>query len=240
VDVEFTADIIPGYPEPDFRIHLLQCRPQAGYHTGPSGDVPATVTEANILFLSDRLVPQGRVQRIRYAVYVDPMAYNRLPDETTRLEIARAVGRLNQALAGQSFILIGPGRWGSNNASLGVKATYADIYNTAMLIEIGLSGGGSAEPSYGTHFFQDLVEAHIYPLALYPEEKGTVFRWDFFQDSPNALAGLLPDMASYARYVRVIDIPAVTGGQLLEVIMDGEKGEALGYLRTYPEGPTGQ
>ena len=39
--------------------------------------------------------------------------------------------------------------------------------------------------------------------------------------------------------MRVIDIPAVAGGKLLEVIMDGEKGEALGYLRTYPEGGSG-
>jgi len=239
VDIEFTVDIIPGYPEPDFRIHLLQCRPQAAYHAAPAGDVPVTVPEANVLFLSDRLVPEGRVQRIRYAVYVDPRGYNRLPDETTRLEIARVVGRLNQVLAGERFILIGPGRWGSSNVSLGVKASYADIYNTAMLIEIGLSDGGSAEPSYGTHFFQDLVEAHIYPLSLYPEEKGSLFRWEFFEDSPNALAGLLPEMASYARHVHVVDIPAVTGGQLLEVVMDGEKGKALGYLRTYPEGQAG-
>lgn len=239
VDVEFTADIIPGYPEPDFRIHLLQCRPQAGYHAGTTTEMPAAVTEADVLFLSDRLVPEGRVHRVRYAVYVDPRVYNRLPDETSRLEIARVVGRLNQALAGERFILIGPGRWGSSSASLGVKVSYADIYNTAMLIEIGLSGGASAEPSYGTHFFQDLVESNIYPLALYPDEKGTVFRWEFFQGSPNALAGLLPEMADYQRHVRVIDIPAVTGGKLLEVIMDGEKGEALGYLRTYPEGGPG-
>ncbi len=236
VDVEFTADIIPGYPEPDFRIHLLQCRPQAAQRALPAGDMPATVPEANVIFHSDRLVPQGWVQRIRYAVYVDPRAYNRLPDETTRLEIARVVGRLNQALAGERFILIGPGRWGSNNPSLGVKATYADIYNTSMLIEIGLSGCGSAEPSYGTHFFQDLVEAQIYPLALYPEEEGTIFRWEFFEESPNALARLLPEMAGYARWVRVVDIPAASGGQLLEVIMDGEKGEALGYLRSYQGG----
>jgi hypothetical protein len=239
VDVEFTADIIPGYPEPDFRIHLLQCRPQAAYRAGPAGEMPATVAEANILFRSDRLVPQGRVQRIRYAVYVDPWAYNRLPDETTRLEIARVVSRLNSVLAGEPFILIGPGRWGSSNASLGVKATYADIYNTAMLIEIGLPDGGSAEPSYGTHFFQDLVEAHIYPLALYPEEKGTIFRWEFFEEAPNALPSLLPDMAGYASYVRVVDIPAASNGHLLEVIMDGEKGEALGFLRSYPEGGAG-
>jgi hypothetical protein len=239
VDIEFTVDIIPGYPEPDFRIHLLQCRPQAAHQAGPAGDLPTTVTEASLLFRSDRLVPQGRVQRIRYAVYVDPRAYNRLPDETTRLEIARVVGRLNQVLAGQRFILIGPGRWGSNNASLGVKATYADIYNTSMLIEIGLSDGGSAEPSYGTHFFQDLVEAHIYPLALYPEAKGSAFSWEFFEKSPNALASLLPERASYAPYVRVVDIPAVASGQLLEVIMDGEKSEALGFLRTYPEGQAG-
>ena len=203
-------------------------------------EVPTTVSEADILFNADRLVPQGRVQRIGHVIFVDPRAYARVPDETTRLQLARVVGRLNQSLEQKCFILMGPGRWGSNNPELGVKVTYADIYNTAMLIEIGLSHGDSApEASYGTHFFQDLIEAGIFPLALYPDQGGAVFNWRFFDESPNLLVGLLPDCAAYADYVRVIDVAAATGGRLLEVIMDGEKGQALGYLRDYPKADGG-
>jgi hypothetical protein len=234
VDVEFTADILPGYPEPDFLVHLLQCRPQASQESGYSVEVPTTVSEADTLFTADRLVPHGRAQRIRYVVFVDPYAYTRLSDETSRLQVARVVGKLNQLLEKKSFLLMGPGRWGSGNIELGVKVSYADIYNTAMLIEIGLSEGGSTpEVSYGTHFFQDLVEAEIFPLALYPDQGDTVFNWRFFRETPNILADLLPKEASYADCIRVIDVPAVAQGRLAEVIMDGESSQAIAYLRYY-------
>jgi hypothetical protein len=236
VDIEFTADIVPGHPQPEFVIHLLQCRPQARREKGEAVQVPTTVAEEDILFTADRLVPSGRVQRIRHIVFVDPEAYDRISDETTRLQIARVVGNLNKLLEDKRFILMGPGRWGSANLELGVKVTYADIYHTAMLVEIGLAHGDSApEASYGTHFFQDLVEAKIYPLALFPGQSGVVFNWRFFRESPNALRDLLPDMAEYAGYVRVIDVPVVTGGRFLEVIMDDEESKALGYLRAYPK-----
>jgi hypothetical protein len=237
VDVEFTADIVPGYPQPDFVVHLLQCRPQASQESRAAVKVPTTVSESDTIFTADRLVPHGRVERIRYIVFVDPEAYGRLSDEASRLQLARIVGRLNQKLGKKQFILVGPGRWGSANLDLGVKVTYADIYNTAMLVEIGLSDGGSApEASYGTHFFQDLVESQIFPLALYPEEINTAFNWRFFRETRNSLAELLPDSAKYAPYIRVIDVPAVSGGRFLEVIMDGESSRALGYLRRYSNG----
>jgi hypothetical protein len=236
VDVEFTADIVTGYPQPEFTIHLLQCRPQAHREAAAAFQVPTTVAEADTLFAGDRLVPRGRVQCIRHIVFVDPEAYDHIPDETTRLQLARVVGQLNKVLEEKSFILMGPGRWGSANLDLGVKVTYADIYKTAMLIEIGLSDDGSApEVSYGTHFFQDLVEAEIYPLALYPDQGETMVNWRFFRESPNVLADLLPDSAKYADYVRVIDVPAVAQGRLLEVIMDDEESKALAYLRRYAD-----
>jgi hypothetical protein len=197
-------------------------------------EVPTTVSEADTLFTADRLVPHGRVQRIRHIVFVDPERYADLPDETTRLQIARLIGAVNQILGKKTFILMGPGRWGSGSIDLGVKVTYADIFNTAMLIEIGLSDGGSTpEVSYGTHFFQDLVEAKIFPLALFPDKGANVFNWQFFRGSPSALTDLLPDAAPYAECLRVIDVPAVADGSLAEVIMDGETGTALGYLRHY-------
>jgi hypothetical protein len=236
VDVEFTADILPGQPQPEFRVHLLQCRPQASRGPGYSVEIPTTVAESDIIFTADRLIPHGRVRRIQHIVYVDPEAYSQIPDETARLQIARVVGKLNQVLAEKRFILMGPGRWGTGNVELGVKVTYADIYRTAMLIEIGLSDGGSApEASYGTHFFQDLVEAEIYPLALYPDHGETVVNWQFLRESPNVLADLVADGDRYAGNLRVIDVPAAAQGKLLEVIMDGENSRAMGYLRYYPE-----
>jgi hypothetical protein len=236
VDIEFTADIVPGYPQPDLVIQLLQCRSQASRVSGEAVAIPTGVSDEDTLFSADRLVPQGKAQRIRYVVFVDPEVYIHLPDETTRLQLARVVGKLNQVLEKKRFILMGPGRWGSANIDLGVKVTYADIYNAAMLIEIGLSDGGSTpELSFGTHFFLALVEAEIHPLALYPGQGETIFNWRFFRESPNILAELLPDCAQYAEYIRVVDVPRAAQGRLLEVIMDGEKSQALGYLRHYSD-----
>ena len=91
------------------------------------------------------------------------------------------------------------------------------------------------EVSYGTHFFQDLVETNIYPLSVYPDEENTTFNREFLEHSPNSLAALLPASEGLASYIRVIDVPAVTNGRLMEVVMNAEEEMAIGYLRAYPE-----
>jgi hypothetical protein len=230
VDTEFTLEI--RKEEPRYVLHLLQCRPQSSAEWDQSQHMPEQVPEADVIFSAHKLVPNGLIEDIRYVIYVDPAQYERVSDYETRLEIARVIGRLNQRLADECFILMGPGRWGSSNIKLGVKVTYADIYNTRALIEVAHAKAESApELSYGTHFFQDLVETNIYPLPLYPDAPDTVFNRAFLESSPNALAELLPEDAAYARYVRVIDVPAVTGGKYLELVMDNEEDEALAYLK---------
>ncbi|MFN3763593.1 MAG: PEP/pyruvate-binding domain-containing protein, partial [Anaerolineae bacterium] len=231
VDVEFTLDILPGRPHPRFVFHLLQCRPLASREVTTTRSLPTMLSPEDILFVATRLVPDGIVSGIEYVVYVDPHRYAAIPDDPTRYEVGRIVGRINERLAGRRYILLGPGRWGSSNISLGVKVGYADIYNTSMLIEIAFAGPtGTPEVSYGTHFFQDLVEANIYPLALYPDE-GDFFRREFFEGSPNLLPTLLPADAPLADVVRVIHIPTVCGGRLLEVVMNSQEGKAIAYLR---------
>lgn len=235
VDIEFTVDIVPGYPAPDFLVHLLQCRPQSGYAEQRKLQIPTDVPEEDKLFSAHKLVPQGCVSGIRYVVCVDWQAYAQVPDQTLKLELARVVGRLNKRLEGERFVFMGPGRWGSTNPDLGVKVTYADIYNARMLIEIASSQAGAGpEASYGTHFFQDLVEAEIYPLILDLDDRRTIFT-PFFREAPNVLAELSPEDAQYAEYIKVIDIPAVTGGKRLEVVMNSEEEEALGYLKRYTD-----
>lgn len=232
VDTEFAVEIVRSYPRPELKLSLLQCRPLSFREWGQPVQIPDDVPEADKVFTANHLVPQGIVSGVRYAIWIDPRLYDRIADPTTKLQLARVVGLVNQRLEGQRFILMGPGRWGSSNLDLGVKVTYADIHNASALIEVALARDDHApEASYGTHFFQDLVEAQIYPLPIYPDDPNTFFNWQFFDRSPNALAELLPDYAKYAAYVKVIDIPAVANGRYLEIVMDGEQNEALAYFK---------
>jgi hypothetical protein len=244
VDIEFTVDVGSEYPQPSVMVHLVQCRPQSSHESdwrqaSSFWDEAWPIPEEDVIFSANKLVPHGLVPQIRYVVYVDPEKYDQIPDPTTKLQLARVVGHINQRLEGERFILMGPGRWGSSNMDLGLKVTYADIHNTSVLVEIAMADGDSTpELSYGTHFFQSLVEARIYPLPLYPHQDDTVFKTAFFQESPNVLKDLIPSDSEYAEYIRVIDMPAIMDGRYLEVVMDSEKGKALGYLKRYPDQST--
>lgn len=236
VDVEFAVDVVPNYPYPDYKLNLLQCRPLS-HRQEQVVTIPKDISEVDILFASQGLIPDGLAQQVELVIFVDPERYNQIGDNATRLELGRAIGRLNKLLEERPFILIGPGRWGSANLDLGVKVTYADIYNTKVLIEMAVAKEGKPpELSYGTHFFQDLVESGIYSLPLHLHMPGSYFDWDFFRESPNCLARLLPEDAGLAEWLRVIDIPEASHGRVLDIYMDGTADEALGFLTARVEG----
>ena len=231
VDIEFTVSFSEDGQRPKVTLHLLQCRTQMGNELSEDVRIPEEMPERDIIFGTVKVVPTGRVRNVAYIVYVDPDKYFRSAAPEVRLELARLIGRINRRLDGMSFILLGPGRWGSSNPELGLKVGYADIYNTRALVEIGWATGGNRPTlSYGTHFFQDLVESRIFPLAIYPGEPGNPFAQEFFDRAINALPALLPDDAALADYVKVIDVPAITGGRVLELTMSGDEGRALAYL----------
>jgi hypothetical protein len=86
------------------------------------------------------------------------------------------------------------------------------------------------ELSYGTHFFQDLVEAGIHSLPLHLGQGNSRFNWNFFRESPNSLPEILPEDEELAPYLRIIDVPAVANGRRLNIVMNGHRDVALGYL----------
>ena len=96
---------------------------------------------------------------------------------------------------------MGPGRWGSRgDIKLGVNVTYSDINNTSVLIEIAKKKGNYVpDLSFGTHFFQDLVEASIKYIPLYPDDEKIVFNEMFLKDSHNIFEDLLPEFKHLAR-----------------------------------------
>jgi len=142
---------------------LLQCRPQSYGADAVPVAIPQNLPSDKVIFSAAHFVSNGKVPDITHIVYVDLESYSQLPDQTAMRDVGRAVGRLNKLLPKRQFILVGPGRWGSRgDIKLGVPVTYSDINNTAILIEVARQKGNYLpELSFGTHFFQDLVEASI-------------------------------------------------------------------------------
>ncbi len=234
VDVEFAIGIKPGGAQTAYRLHLLQCRPLSQRAEDRQVRIPKNIPDDAILFRSTHLVPDGRAEDIRYIIYVDPKAYYRIESPTVKQELGRAISRLNERLQQEQFILMGPGRWGSVNIDLGVRVSYGDIFNTRVLIEMAVSRDGSMpELSYGTHFFQDLVEAgiHSLPLHLGAGADADTFNWNFFETARNHLAEILPADAALAPYLKVIDLDALPGHPRLNVLMNGARDEAVGFLK---------
>ncbi len=227
VDIEFACD------GDIHKLYLLQCRPQSQAGGGSSVAVPKDTPAADVLFTGSRYITNALVKDIEYIVYVDPIQYDALPNMEELIQVGRVVGDLNQKLPRQKFILMGPGRWGSRgDIKLGVRVGYSDINNTAMLIEVAKKKKDYVpELSFGTHFFQDLVEAGIRYLPLYPDEKGATFNEKFFADSPNVLRKLLPQARNLEQVVKVIHVPKAADGATLTVYMDGDREQALGALK---------
>ncbi len=228
VDIEFAHD--------GEKLYLLQCRTLSRSIEREAASIPTDVSEERVVFTANKFVRSGVVDDVEYIVYVDPREYDVQPTREKRLEIARAIGRLNERLGHRSFILMGPGRWGSNDLRLGVPVTYADINRAKMLIEVARERDGYVpEPSYGTHFFQDLVEADIIYLPLYPDDRRNRFNETFLCESCNRLVQLLPGAAAFEHVIRVIHVPAVSGGRFLRIVMNGLEDRAMAYLN----GPSG-
>lgn len=231
VDIEFAVEIGQTGSIRDYRLHIFQCRPLSQRMAFLDVEIPKDIPREHILLESKWLVPDGQAEDVRYVIYVDPLAYQGIADMVTKREIGRAICRLNHTLRDENFILLGPGRWGSANIDLGVHVTYGDIYNTKVLVEIGLaSDGGRPELSHGTHFFNDLVESGISVLALWPDEEHSHIDFAFFRESPNCLAEIAPEDADLAPFLRVIDVPAVATGMHLQLYMNGERERAVGFL----------
>jgi predicted nucleotidyltransferase len=220
VDIEFAHDGIDFY--------LLQCRPQSFAGEDAPAPIPKDVPIEDTLFAARRFVSNGYVPDITHVVYIDPEGYAQLKDRADLLAVAEAVGKLNKLLPKRQFILIGPGRWGSRgDIKLGVGVTYSDINNTAMLVEVARKTGDYLpDLSFGTHFFQDLVESEIRYLPLYPDDDGFL-NMRLLHAAHNLLTAMLPEYEHLAHAIRVIEVPSSSDGRILRVLMNSELDEAI-------------
>ena len=108
---------------------------------------------------------------------------------------------------------------------------YSDIYNSRALVELSGEGVGTApEASFGTHFFQDLLESAIYPLAVYLDDEEVVFNRKFLYETPNRVLDFLPSSEDLVDVLRVIQVEDFRRGHHIQLAMDGEAGKAAAYF----------
>lgn len=231
VDIEFAHD--------GTDLYLLQCRPQSYTKYDAPSPIPQNLNKDLVIFTANRFISNGQVPEIRFIVYIPAHKYNQLSRLEDLNAVGKAVSKLNQILPKREFILMGPGRWGSRgDIKLGVNVTYSDIKNTAVLIEIARKKGNYIpDLSFGTHFFQDLVESSIRYLPLYPDENGIIFNEKFLEESPNQLAEYLPAYSQLSDVVRLIEVPRVANGKILKILMNSDLETAVGILS--PPGMSG-
>ncbi len=234
VDMEFTVQIDDlNSLRPRVHLSLLQCRPQSYLAAVAAAPIPTGLKTEEIAFYTSYMVPQGSLNNLRYVLFVPPEGYFSLPTQAARNDLTRTISRLNETLPEKSFICVGPGRWGTTNPDLGVYVGYSDVYRSGALIELSGAGVGTApDPSLGTHFFQDLMEAQIYPLVIDFDAKDTVFNREFFYNSPNCLSDLIEVPENLPpTCLRLIDVNAYRPGHYLELVMDDEKNQAVAFFK---------
>lgn len=184
-------------------INLLQCRPlkTPGMPKGSEDiriddSMVAAYTKTDIFFHLRResMGPQIH-SKVGAIIKIDPKAYYELPYKE-KPTVARTIGKLNNLLADEenALMLLSPGRIGTTSPELGVPVSFAEISHMNILCELAYSEAGYLpELSFGSHFFQDLVESDIFYGAISENPEQALFAPDFFADEENLLKILLPD-----------------------------------------------
>jgi len=236
IDLEFTTQLTTTDPvRPQVQITLLQCRPQSVLQDTPGASIPVDLAAEQVIFQTSFMVPKGYVDNIGKVIFVSPEGYFQLPTQAARNALRRTIARLNAVLQEKTFICVGPGRWGTVNPDLGVFVSYSDINNAAALVELSGKGFGlTPDPSLGTHFFQDLMEANIYPLAVCLEDKYASLNRKFFYEIPNRISQYVEVEAGIADCLRLIDVGDYAPGCHVELVMDDEKNQAAAFCVPSP------
>jgi Pyruvate phosphate dikinase, PEP/pyruvate binding domain. len=209
VDIEFTVNF---NAEGKAKINLLQCRPFQTKGHYSRVEIPEKISKPKILLKQDANFMGGSVyQSIARLIYIDPQGYTKL-SLSEKYDIARLVGKLNKKINKREempTILFGPGRWGTTTPAMGVPVTFSEINNVAAIAEIAYQDGSLVpDLSFGTHFFQDMVEMDIFYMAIYPEKENVIFNKAWLERQPNILKDLAPEDKQYADVVRVCDVRA--------------------------------
>lgn len=212
VDIEFTANL---NKDNLYKINLLQCRPLQTKGLGNTVKIPELTCDKDCFFSGKGNFMGGSVRlSIDFVVFIPGNRYLEL-NEQGKYAVARQIGLINKELKGKNVMLAGPGRWGSTTPSLGIPVHFTEMCNMTVLCEYSSRKAGfMPELSYGSHFFQDIVEAGIFYVAIFDEQKEVIFNPDRILKEENMLTTIIPESKQFSDVIHI----AKTGG--MEIYSD--------------------
>ena len=202
VDTEFTINLSESG---EYSVDLLQCRPLQVLKAETGTVIPPDIPEERIL-LESRGASMGmcRASELDLIVYVDPVAYYNLPYKDKGL-VAKLIGKINWHYRDQKkhMMLIVPGRVGTTSPELGVPTAFSDISER--------EAGYNPELSYGSHIFQDLVEAQILYTAVFHGEKTVHFTPEKLAEVPDIVGEVIGDAETAGKIAGIVHVYDVSG-----------------------------
>ena len=225
VDVEFAVSC------PDqggWKLNLLQCRPLQAVRS-EQVRIPEGVDHELLFDVRRTSMRRSKEERIDYIVWVDPQQYYEYT-YAKKPDVARLIGRINQRFEDTDYklMLLVPGRIGTSSPELGVPVAYSEISQFNAICEVAYDKAGyHPELSYGSHMFQDMVEADVYYGAINDNSKTRLYQPELLAGCPEILAGLCPDEPEMLRIVKVYDVRKC-GASLT---LDAHEGRAVCRIR---------
>ena len=216
VDTEYTINFSS---DGSYVIDLLQCRPLQLTKEGDKVEFPENVP-AEKVFLETKGVSMGFSQNtgVDFAVLIDPKGYYDLPYKR-KYAVKSALSAINWYFRGKNkrLLLFTPGRICTSSPELGVPSAFSDISEFSLIAEVSVSSAGYIpELSYGSHIFQDLVEAGILYTAVFEGESTVKYApelLDRFENSAEIITDLPEDIKDI---VRICDV----SGKGMELFYD--------------------
>ena len=152
VEIEFAGNLVGSGNTPG-TVYWLQIRPIVDMKEMLSDEVMDLPDERTIL-KSNTALGHGVMDNVSHIVYVKSSSFK----SSNNVNIAREIEKINRTFTEreENYILVGPGRWGSSDSSLGIPVKWPHISSARLIVESALDNY-RIEPSQGTHFFQNLT-----------------------------------------------------------------------------------
>ena len=202
VDIEFAVNLDS---EGDCVVNLLQCRPLYQNKSGERVDLNTLKPREVFFDILDSAMGSSCKRRMDVVVQIDPVLYYQYPYQK-KYQVVQAVEAINDYYkgSGKHLLLMTPERVGTSSPELGVPVTFRSISNFSAVCEISDSRAGyMPELSYGSHMFQDLVEAQILYGAVYNDRRTLAYNPDLFRNLPDLFGQICPERPELAQMVQV-------------------------------------
>jgi CheY-like chemotaxis protein len=203
VEIEFAANLETPAGSPKI-FSFLQIRPIV--HTEETQNINLDlIRKEDTIIYSESALGNGFFRGIFDLVYIKPESFSAVNNKVVATEIDKLnAGFLKQ---GKTYILIGPGRWGSTDPWLGIPVKWPQISGARIIIESGLKNY-RIDPSQGTHFFQNLTSFRVGYFTINPYINEGYYNVDYL----NSLNVVYED--DFIRHIRF--------GEPLEIMIDGK------------------